>query len=214
MCPHTAIYVSSYCYMCVRMLVPVSADAYHHTVYMCLQSDVCWRMLRYADVCWRMLTYAEVCRRLPHSIYVSSYIYVYKETYIFYICVCIYTCSRTPEAYASVSIRQHTSAYASIRIYTCSRTPKAVCGGAADVCWRMLTYADVCWRMLHTRSGLWWSRYAYCTHQRNHRTTSTPSTSDRRWEDCIVSHICRSCFHIRQEVSMWRQVCQVARSKE
>jgi hypothetical protein len=26
--------------------------------------------------------------------------------------------------------------------------------------------------MLHTRSGLWWSRYACCTHQRNHRTHS------------------------------------------
>ena len=25
------------------------------------------------------------------------------------------------------------------------------------------------------------------------KKTSTPSTSDRRWEDCIVSHICRSC---------------------
>ena len=23
-----------------------------------------------------------------------------------------------------------------------------------------------------------------------------------RWEDCIVSHICRSCFHSRQEVSL------------
>jgi hypothetical protein len=34
-----------------------------------------------------------------------------------------------------------------------------------------------------------------------------------KWEDCIVSHICRSCFHIRQEVSLWHQVCQVTCSK-
>jgi hypothetical protein len=32
-------------------------------------------------------------------------------------------------------------------------------------------------------------------------------------EDCFVSHICRSCFHSRQEVLLWHQVCQVACSK-
>jgi hypothetical protein len=44
-CPHTAMYVSSYCYMCVLILLYVSSYSY-----------IC--VLTYADVCWRMLASA------------------------------------------------------------------------------------------------------------------------------------------------------------
>jgi hypothetical protein len=98
MCPHTTIsvdvdtdivvwgvrlrlqlliYVSSYYYMCVLILLYVCPHTSDINVRILPQvlhralkrpnidTHVCWRMLTYADVCWRMLTYADVISILP-----------------------------------------------------------------------------------------------------------------------------------------------------
>ncbi len=71
-CPHTPVYVSSYYYMCVLILLTY-ADVCRrdgHCVRPSLVRSaantrcVCSRMLTYAHVCSRMLTYDHVCSRM------------------------------------------------------------------------------------------------------------------------------------------------------
>jgi hypothetical protein len=69
MCPHTAMYVSSYCYVCVLIQSPHIPPEKSVRAY----ADVCWRMRTYADVCGRMLTYADVCWRMRTSARARTY---------------------------------------------------------------------------------------------------------------------------------------------
>jgi hypothetical protein len=85
MCPHTAIYVSSYCYICVDiqpypthsnfvLCEVVDTDAKGLVDYLRKKgayARVCWRIRAYADVCWRLVdylrkrgAYAHVCWRM------------------------------------------------------------------------------------------------------------------------------------------------------
>ncbi len=55
MCPHTAIYVSSYCYMCVRILLNMCP---HTAIYVSSYCYMCVRILLYVSSyvrCWQGL---------------------------------------------------------------------------------------------------------------------------------------------------------------
>jgi hypothetical protein len=153
MCPHTTIYVSSYYFICVLILL-----------YMCSHTSMCvlciphctlcyeqyehmtcphnsmsiwrvrillhhvsswWRMLMYADVSWRMLTYADVCWRMLTYADGCRRILMYAD-----VCWRMLTNSGM---YARSGVLLGHARYAARRMLT-----------YADVCWRMLTYADVC----------------------------------------------------------------------
>ncbi len=165
MCPHTAIYVSSYCYICVLILVLCMCP---HTSIMYVSSYcyICVLILPHLCPSYYYLCVVIVLSMCPHTtmMYVSSYCYIcvrilllcmcphtatYVSSYYYYVCVLILL-SMCPHTTVHVSSYYYDmSSYC----YTCPHAGKwpkhpttmltyaGVCLAYADVCWRMLTYA-------------------------------------------------------------------------
>jgi hypothetical protein len=158
MCPHTAIYVSSYCYVCVLILlymcphtaIYVSSYCYRCTIRLATGGSrsgttalVCggWAILPTSvrrlegrplkGIIYRMHWYVAVgryCRRRFDGWKGVRWKVLYLSSYC---CVCLSTkCVSAYYWYLG-------SSYCYTRMLT-----------YADICWNMLTYADICWRML------------------------------------------------------------------
>jgi hypothetical protein len=81
-CPHTAIYVSSYCYRCVFFLIRLYIYVLHISMYSvvkgkctCIYVLILLYMCVLVLLCLCVLTLLHLCPRT--AIYVSSYCYIY-----------------------------------------------------------------------------------------------------------------------------------------
>ena len=109
MCPHTAIYVSAYCYVCIRILLCMCPHRAMH-----VSADY-YIVSAYCYICVRML----LCS--PHAaIYVSSY--YYPHTTIWCRHTAIYgstSCYVCPHTAVCVRIQLYVSSYHYIRAAYC-----------------------------------------------------------------------------------------------
>jgi hypothetical protein len=153
MCPHTTIYVSSYYYICVLI-----------RLYMCPHTAICVLIRLYVS------SYCYMC---PHTtIYVSSYdcicvlilLYMCPHTTIYVSSSYLYLGGEVVETLATrgaVLQAKDTKGYCALHIAAERGNLEAI--QVLTACSRMLTYAHVCWRMLtllcaaHS-SGEWQSR--------------------------------------------------------
>ena len=114
MCPHTAIYVSAYCYVCTRILLCMCPHRAMH-----VSADY-YIVSAYCYICVRML----LCS--PHAaIYVSSY--YYPHTTIWCRHTAIYgstSCYVCPHTAVCVRIQLYVSSYHYIRAAYCCMCPQ------------------------------------------------------------------------------------------
>jgi hypothetical protein len=129
MCPHTTIYVSSYCYICVLILL------YGHT-YSSIRTHMCKCGNILLHICVLILLYmcphTTICVLIqlylcPHTtIYLSSYYYIF-------VLILLYICP-------------HTTIYLSSYYYTCVNTSRYVYEG---MCKHFHVCVLICQRVTH-----------------------------------------------------------------